>query len=207
MGVLPGAGTFYFEGSEVGCLLIHGFTGTPQNIRPRCPWAAQIRAASAFVCSADGVMDVCGTRSMSQMAGESNALRIRLLGGFRAELDTRVIADSEWRLQKARGLVKLLALAPRRRLAREEVMDRLWPEAEPQAALNNIEHVQSDATDGRVDSFCRPRGHRVTPGAGLRPQCMAPERRVGGVHSGGAQPTVHGRTGLSQRDAARRQWN
>lgn len=34
MSVLPGAGTFYFEGSEVGCLLIHGFTGTPQNIRP-----------------------------------------------------------------------------------------------------------------------------------------------------------------------------
>jgi carboxylesterase len=34
MRVLPGAGTFYFEGSEVGCLLIHGFTGTPQNIRP-----------------------------------------------------------------------------------------------------------------------------------------------------------------------------
>jgi carboxylesterase len=34
MGVMPGAGTFFFEGSEVGCLLIHGFTGTPQNIRP-----------------------------------------------------------------------------------------------------------------------------------------------------------------------------
>ena len=49
---------------------------------------------------------------MSQMAGDSSGLRIRLLGGFRAEVDTRVIADSEWRLQKARGLVKLLALAP-----------------------------------------------------------------------------------------------
>ena len=34
MGVMPGAGTFFFEGSDVGCLLIHGFTGTPQNIRP-----------------------------------------------------------------------------------------------------------------------------------------------------------------------------
>jgi carboxylesterase len=34
MRVLPGAGTFYFEGSEVGCLLIHGFSGAPQNIRP-----------------------------------------------------------------------------------------------------------------------------------------------------------------------------
>jgi carboxylesterase len=34
MGVMPGAGTFFFEGGDVGCLLIHGFTGTPQNIRP-----------------------------------------------------------------------------------------------------------------------------------------------------------------------------
>jgi carboxylesterase len=32
MAVMPGA--FYFEGSEMGCLLIHGFTETPQNIRP-----------------------------------------------------------------------------------------------------------------------------------------------------------------------------
>jgi carboxylesterase len=34
MGVMPGAGAFFFEGSDIGCLLIHGFTGTPQNIRP-----------------------------------------------------------------------------------------------------------------------------------------------------------------------------
>src|SRR4029453_16615399 len=34
MGVMPGAGTFYFEGSDDGCLLVHGFTGTPQNVRP-----------------------------------------------------------------------------------------------------------------------------------------------------------------------------
>ena len=34
MGVMPGAGAFFFEGSDVGCLLIHAFTGTPQNIRP-----------------------------------------------------------------------------------------------------------------------------------------------------------------------------
>jgi carboxylesterase len=34
MGVIPGAGSFFFEGGDTGCLLIHGFTGTPQNIRP-----------------------------------------------------------------------------------------------------------------------------------------------------------------------------
>ena len=34
MAVLPGAGSFYFEGSQTGCLLLHGFTGCPQNVRP-----------------------------------------------------------------------------------------------------------------------------------------------------------------------------
>lgn len=32
--IMPGAGGYYFEGSEIGCLLLHGFTGTPQNVRP-----------------------------------------------------------------------------------------------------------------------------------------------------------------------------
>jgi carboxylesterase len=32
--ILPGAGGYYFEGNQQGCLLLHGFTGTPQNVRP-----------------------------------------------------------------------------------------------------------------------------------------------------------------------------
>lgn len=31
--VLVGAEAFYFEGNEIGCLLAHGFTGTPQSMR------------------------------------------------------------------------------------------------------------------------------------------------------------------------------
>lgn len=31
--VMPGAEPFYFRGNEVGCLLIHGFTSTPQEMR------------------------------------------------------------------------------------------------------------------------------------------------------------------------------
>jgi DNA-binding SARP family transcriptional activator len=78
-------------------------------------------------------------RSGAGLAGESCfPLRIWLLGGFRAQVGARVIADNEWRLQKARGLVKLLALAPRHCLGREEVMERLWPEVEPEAALKNL---------------------------------------------------------------------
>jgi DNA-binding SARP family transcriptional activator len=78
------------------------------------------------------------------------SLRIQLLGEFRVQAGDRIIPDSAWRLQKARGLVKLLALAARHRLARDEVMDRLWPEAEPEAALNNFYfalHVARGALD------------------------------------------------------------
>lgn len=33
MSIIPGAEPFYFPGGEVGCLLIHGFTSTPQEVR------------------------------------------------------------------------------------------------------------------------------------------------------------------------------
>lgn len=34
MAVLPGAEPFHHDGSDVGVLLCHGFTGTPQSLRP-----------------------------------------------------------------------------------------------------------------------------------------------------------------------------
>ncbi|MGZ4626101.1 MAG: alpha/beta hydrolase [Kineosporiaceae bacterium] len=41
MTILPGAGAYWFEGNDVGCLLIHGFTGTPQNVRPLADYLAR----------------------------------------------------------------------------------------------------------------------------------------------------------------------
>lgn len=40
MPIMPGAGGYYFEGNEVGCLILHGFTGTPQNVRPLADYLA-----------------------------------------------------------------------------------------------------------------------------------------------------------------------
>ena len=39
-------------------------------------------------------------------------VRIWLLGSFRVSVESRTIEVKEWRLKKAAGLVKLLALAP-----------------------------------------------------------------------------------------------
>ena len=66
------------------------------------------------------------------------SLRIDLLGGFRVTIDGRVIGESAWRLQKARSLVKLLALAPGHQLGREQIADLLWPDLAPEAAVNNF---------------------------------------------------------------------
>jgi DNA-binding SARP family transcriptional activator/tetratricopeptide (TPR) repeat protein len=53
---------------------------------------------------------------------------ITLLGGFRVSVGGVDVADDAWGRRSAAGLVKLLALAPERRLHREQVIDALWPE-------------------------------------------------------------------------------
>ena len=41
MPVLPGAEPFRHEGGEVGVLLCHGFTGSPQSLRPWAEYLAE----------------------------------------------------------------------------------------------------------------------------------------------------------------------
>jgi predicted ATPase/DNA-binding SARP family transcriptional activator len=73
------------------------------------------------------------------------ALRIWLLGGFQVAVGSRRIAATEWRLRKAQNLIKLLALAPGHRLHRDQVLELLWPEAELEAAANNLRRTLHDA--------------------------------------------------------------
>ncbi len=75
--------------------------------------------------------------SASSPRGDPPNLAIQLLGGFCIIVGTRVIDDTEWRLQKAGHLIKLLALSPRHRLSQEQVIDALWPGLDPAAARNN----------------------------------------------------------------------
>ncbi|MET1088450.1 MAG: BTAD domain-containing putative transcriptional regulator, partial [Arthrobacter sp.] len=80
------------------------------------------------------------------MTGDvEGVVRIRLLGGFRVSVGARVIADGEWRLRKAKAVVKLLALAPGHRLQREQVLDYLWPGLDPAAAGGQLRKVVHEA--------------------------------------------------------------
>lgn len=63
---------------------------------------------------------------------------VAVLGGFDVGLDGRPVPDAAWRRNRARTLVKLLALARGQRLHREQIMDALWPSLDGQAAAGNL---------------------------------------------------------------------
>src|SRR5215217_4449435 len=80
-----------------------------------------------------------GPRLRGTPGGEP--VRVWLLGGFRVTVGPRSIGEEEWRLKKAASLLKLLALAPGHRLHREQAMELLWPDLDPEAALNNLHYA------------------------------------------------------------------
>jgi DNA-binding SARP family transcriptional activator len=70
---------------------------------------------------------------------------ITLLGGFRVVVGDRVIPDREWRLKRAAELIKMLALASRHRLPREQVLEALWPDADPDRSATNLRKIAFEA--------------------------------------------------------------
>ncbi|MGH3147698.1 MAG: BTAD domain-containing putative transcriptional regulator, partial [Rubrobacter sp.] len=78
-------------------------------------------------------------REHGSVGGEDDrVVRVELLGGFRISVGTRTVEEDAWRLRKAAGLVKLLALARGHRMHREQAMDLLWPDLGKKAASNNL---------------------------------------------------------------------
>src|SRR5215208_4123936 len=73
--------------------------------------------------------------------GVSEAVRVRMLGGFSVSVGASTIEEGEWRLRKAAGLLKLLALEPGHRMHREQLMDVLWPELDEKAQANNLRYA------------------------------------------------------------------
>ena len=73
-----------------------------------------------------------------RVTSNSTEPRIRLLGGFSVAVGDNLVADRAGRLRKAKGLVKILALAPDRRVHRERLAELLSPERDADAAANNL---------------------------------------------------------------------
>jgi DNA-binding SARP family transcriptional activator len=82
-------------------------------------------------------------------------VRLELLGGFRVVIGTMVVPDRMWRRRKDAALIKLLCLAPRHRLRRDQLMEYLWPDLAPNAAAANLRksvHFVRHMYEGRYDT-------------------------------------------------------
>jgi len=66
------------------------------------------------------------------------AVAIELLGGFRITIDGIEIGPDAWPTRRATQLVQLLSLAERHRLAREQAIETLWPDLDPEAGAANL---------------------------------------------------------------------
>ena len=66
------------------------------------------------------------------------AVQVFVLGGFKVVVRGHVLPESAWRRRAARQLLKILLSRPNRRMSRDEVVELLWPESDPDASSSNF---------------------------------------------------------------------
>jgi predicted ATPase/DNA-binding SARP family transcriptional activator len=97
-------------------------------------------------------------------------LDVRLLGGFEVRFAGRPVPSAVWRQRRPAAIVKLLALQPDIRLHREQLLDALWPDLDPDSAANNLRVALHVARRGLAaagappDQFLTRDGDRVLLG-------------------------------------------
>ena len=104
------------------------------------------RAARRLVVSAKEVLARSGVRTDGTPALGVQALLplprplivVRCLGRFEVHRGGEPVQTSEWQSRKAHDLLKLLAARRGRAVAREKLMDVLWPDVEPDALGNRL---------------------------------------------------------------------
>jgi DNA-binding SARP family transcriptional activator len=89
-------------------------------------------------------------------------VRIRLLGGFEVQVDGVAVPAKVWRLNKARSLLKLLALAEGNRLHRDAIVEVLWPELGAVAGTNNLHQALHAARRALAEAGASAGGSSAT---------------------------------------------
>ncbi len=125
---------------------------------------------------------------------EACVVRLEMLGGFRVTIGAMVVPEHMWRRRKDAAMIKLLCLAPRHRLRRDQLMEYLWPGLSQTAAAANLRksvHFVRHMYEGRYttepivsegDLLGLPAEHIWVDVVAFR-SSLAKARRVGGVEA------------------------
>ena len=89
------------------------------------------------------------------LPGAVSHLEVSLLGRFAVSIDGRELMAERWPSLRAAQLVQLLSLQPRYRMTRDQVIDALWPQLEPEAGAANLRKAAHHARQalGRHDAL------------------------------------------------------
>ncbi len=117
-------------------------------------------------------------------------LHISVLGEFRVRVDDRDILPKDWKRRKAAAILKILALAPGYRLHREQMLELLWPELDPDQAANSLYQALHaarrtlDPRPGNAERFLMLRDQvvQLNPNISLWVDAMAFEKAVIEAH-------------------------
>ncbi|HEX6362921.1 MAG TPA: BTAD domain-containing putative transcriptional regulator, partial [Albitalea sp.] len=82
-------------------------------------------------------------------------LQVRLLGRFAVSVGSAELPAERWPSLRAAHLVQLLSLQPRHRMIRDQVIDALWPQLDPEAGAANLRKAMHHARQalGRHDAI------------------------------------------------------
>src|SRR5258706_3220200 len=108
-------------------------------------------------------------RTVQEQSATPSALEIHLLGPFRIIVDGTTVEERRFTRRKPKLLIKLLALQPHHQLHREQAMELLWPDSDPDSAANNlhkaihmVRHALEPALKSAADShFIRTQGQQI----------------------------------------------
>ena len=109
------------------------------------------------------------SRNDSKRPTGDESLEICLLGPFRVAVGSRVVTERQWSRRKPALLIKLLALQPHHQLHREQTIELLWPDLDPESAINNLHkaiHLARHALEPELKSaaesnFVLTRGQQI----------------------------------------------
>ena len=92
-------------------------------------------------------------KTLNAQPGALSRLEAFLLGRFAVAIDGVELAAERWPSLRATQLVQLLCLQPHQRLTRDQVIDALWPQLEPEAGAANLRKAAHHARQalGRQD--------------------------------------------------------
>jgi DNA-binding SARP family transcriptional activator len=122
-------------------------------------------------------------------------VRVTLLGGLRVHVDGAEVDESAWPGRRSAELVALLAMAERRALLRDQVLEALWPHLDPGAGAAQLRKAAHHARQvlGRDDALTLAGGRvALFPGAEVETDVEVFERAAtAALRSGDAAACAH----------------